>query len=317
MSTAVSTTDITKLVQPPTQAEIMKLLRERMPGLSIYNPSDQWLRPQVHGIEHHLPPDLDGAVIAHPKTGEPTECTGIYLVRGRFLTQKDSSGKLIEGQDAQAVVAFLIHRERFGEMGVVWLPGRDAAEDEALKSMGRDKWLEYQALKDDEVIARRLEFKKNWEGNPSRQGQPVPAPTPAENAATERRQEREHKQAYKFNCSVEECPGYGSDEWAKYVSHMQAAHSIVARRSVKEGIVTLTNAAGDTTIIGAMSGTDGKPVAPPTEEALEAAAEMPDLNPKNVHPALQGVTVQAKQEPVEADHRRGPKARGRGKKKGG
>lgn len=294
MSTAVENlvqTDITKLVQPPTQAEIMRLLRERMPGLSLYNPSDQWLRPQVHGIEHHLPPDLNGAVVAHPKTGEPTKCDGSYLVRGRFLTQKDSSGKLIEGQDAQAIVAFLIHRERFGEMGVVWLPGRNKAEDEALKGLGRDKWLEYQALKDDEIIARRLEFKKNWESNPSRSGTPVPAPTPVENAATERRQEREHKQAYKFNCSVEECPGYGSNDWVKYVSHMQAAHSIMARRSVKEGIVTLTNAAGDTTIIGAMQATDGKPVEGPSDESLEAAAEAPQGSLDDVHPALKSVST--------------------------
>ncbi len=270
MSTAATMPAIGPALKPPTQNEIMKLLRERMPGLAIYNPSDQWVRMQVHGIEHFLPPDLGGAVVPHPTSGAATECDGVYLIRGRFLTQKDSSGKLIEGQDAQSVVAFVIHRERYGEMGVVWLPGRSDEEDEAMKSLGRDKWLEYQQLSDDRVIARRREFKANWERNPARQGVPVPPPTPVENSAMERLQEREHKRAYGFECGVDECPGYATDDWTKYAQHMAVAHKVAARRTTK-GIVTLTNAAGDTTTLAPMSGTDGKPMDIKDEISVDAA----------------------------------------------
>jgi hypothetical protein len=246
-------------LKPPSQAEIMQLLRARMPGLAIYNPSTDWLRMQVHGIEHYLPPDLDGAVEPHPTNGEPTQCDGTYLVRGRFLTQKDSSGKLIEGQDAQSIVAFIIHRDRYGEMGVVWLPGRSAEEDEALKAMGREQWLKFQNEADDRIIARRREFKANWERNPAKQGVPCPAPTRTENFAMERMQERETKRIYGFECNVDECPGYATDDWAKYVKHMHAAHHVTARRT-KTGVITLTNQKGDTITIQPMEALDGNPV---------------------------------------------------------
>lgn len=255
---------------PPSQAEIMKLLRERMPGLVLYNPAEIWVRTEVHGLEHFFPPDLKGAVEPHPVTGVPTKCDGTYLVRGRYITQKDSSGKTIEGQDAQAVVAFVIHRERLGEMGICWLPGRDPEEDEALKGFARDKWLAFQHAADDNIIARRREFKSNWEKNPARTGVPVPAPTPAENAAMERLQEREHKQTYGFECSVEECPGYATDDWVKYATHMSAAHQVRAKRST-DGTVTLTNQAGDTQVVGSFGATDGKPV-PVKDEAEDPAA---------------------------------------------
>jgi hypothetical protein len=275
-------------LKPPSQAEIMRLLRERMPGLAIYNPATEWLRMQVHGIEHFLPPDLDGAVEPHPTTGIPTRCDGTYLVRGRFLTQKDASGKVIEGQDAQSIVAYVIHRERFGDMGVVWLPGRSEEEDEALKALGREKWLEFQKKADDRIIERRREFKANWEKNPSRQGVPVPPPTAAENAAMERMQERDERKAYGFECSVDDCPGYATDEWDKYVKHMAAAHKITARRT-KNNVVTLTNQAGDTLTEQPMAALDGKPVevkgddseaSDETAQGLAAAAqELPASKP--------------------------------------
>ena len=289
MSTAVAVNPPLN-VRPPTQNEIMKLLRERQPGLAIYNPSAGWLRPQVHGIERFLPPDLGGAIEPHPTTGIPTKCNGIYEIKGRFLTQKDSSGKTIEGQDSQSVVAYMIQRNKLGEMGVRWLPGRSKEENDAIKADGRDQWLKYQELKDEEILARRREFKSNWEKNPARQGTPVPSPTPAENDASDRLQEREHKQAYRYECNVSECAGYGTDEWTKYVAHMSAGHSIMATRSVKGDQITLTNSAGDKTVIGAMGGTDGKPIESPSEESLEAAAAAQG-SLDDVHPALKGLST--------------------------
>ncbi len=261
----------THLPKPPTQAEIMQLLRERMPGLALYNPSEIWVRAQVHGIEHFFPPDLGGSVEAHPVTGEATKCDGIYLIRGRFLTQRDSSGKVIEGQDAQSIVAYLIHRERFGSMGIVWLPGRSDAEDEALKALGRDQWLAYQEAHDDQIIAKRREFKGNWERNPAKSGVPCPPPTRAENRAMERLQEREAKKEYGYECHVDDCPGYATDEWTKYAKHMLAAHKITARRNTQGGI-TLVNAAGDMLVVEGLGALDGKPKEVP-KEALDTEAE--------------------------------------------
>ena len=300
--------------KPPTEAEIMQLLRERMPGLALYNPSEIWLRAQVHGIEHFFPPDLDGAVEPHPVTGEVTICNGIYTVKGRFLTQKDSSGKQIQGQDAQSIVAYLIHRERFGRMGVVWLPGRSDEEDEALKGLGRDRWLEYQEERDDEILARRREFKTNWERNPTRQGVPCPPPTSVENMAVERSQEREVRKEYGFECNVPDCPGYATDDWTKFAKHMAVGHQVRAVRNIKTGVVTLTNPAGDTQTIRSIQATDGKPKALKGDEGADGTAE----GLAEARGALE-TSGQPPQQPVKDDHRRGPKSgkgRGRGKKRG-
>jgi hypothetical protein len=265
-------------IQPPTQSEIMKMLRERMPGLRIYNPSDDWLRIEVHGIARFLPPDLGGVVLPHPQTGEDTVCNGEFLVRGRFLTQKDSSGKQIEGQDAQSIVAYIIHRERFGQMGVVWLPGRNEAEDEALRAFGRDKWLDFQGDADEKLLDQRREFKKNWEDR--RPGKPVPPPTVKQNRAMERAQTRESRRQYPFECPVQDCPGYATEEWTKFAQHLHAAHRIMASRT-RNGEVTLTNAAGDvmkqSARPGALAGetsvakTEPEPSIEAAKRALEAA----------------------------------------------
>lgn len=314
MSTAAAVTIPTHLPKPPTQAEIMQLLRERMPGLALYNPSEIWIRAQVHGIEHFFPPDLQGAVESHPVTGEATKCDGLYLIRGRFLTQRDSSGKVIEGQDAQSIVAYLIHRERYGSMGIVWLPGRSPEEDEALKALGRDQWLRFQEERDDQTIAKRREFKINWERNPAKAGVACPPPTRVENQAMERLQEREAKKEYGYECHVDDCPGYATDDWTKYATHMRAAHKITARRTT-HGAITLVNAAGDTLIVEGFGGTDGKPKDIPKgglqgEEATGGIAEARGV--------LEEKTGQPPQKPVEDDHRRGPaqSRKGKGKKRG-
>lgn len=216
--------------KPPTPAEIQALL----PGLWMYNPSEQWVSTEVHGIMRWLPPDLGGAIEPHPVTGEPVRCDGMYEAKGRVLAQRDSSGKMIEGQDAYAVVSFMIHRERLGEMGVVYIPRRDAEEDAALKQIARDVYLKYRESVDDKVIDRRREFKARWERNPAKAGVKCPPPTPTELAAMDRAQEREQKATYRFECDVQDCPGYAANEWEKFARHMQAAHGIVPKRAKYE-----------------------------------------------------------------------------------
>lgn len=242
MSTQTAVPTPAALPKPPSLKEIQAML----PGLKLYNPSNEWLPLNVHGrTDLWLPPDLKGAVEPHKVTGQPTKCDGVWEVKGRFLTQRDSSGKTIEGQDAHAVVSYCIKRERYGQMGVVWLPGRDAEEDRRYREAGRQIFLNYQAEKDERIIDKRREFKANWEKNPMQKGKPCPPPTPAENAAMERMQEREHRATYRYECDVPECPGYAQNDWDAFRRHMQAAHGVEPDRSRYDGEMTATG--GETT----------------------------------------------------------------------
>lgn len=36
----------------PSTAEIEKAMRDRMPGLVVYNPSDRWVQLEVFGLTH-------------------------------------------------------------------------------------------------------------------------------------------------------------------------------------------------------------------------------------------------------------------------
>lgn len=259
MSTSTATArTVVQPPKPPTLAEIQTM----MPGLKLYNPSDEWVQLNVHGITNRwIPPDLGGVIMPHPATNEPTVCDGLYDVRGRFLTQKDSSGKTIEGQDAFAVVSYLVSRDRYGDMGVVYMPGRDATEDESLKQFAREQYLRFQMSLDDKVIERRREFKHNWEKNPAHQGQPCPQPTPRELNAIERAQEREHKKTYQYECDVHECVGYATNDFPKFSRHMSAAHKVVVERS-RDGELVMKNIAGDTLRSGKAKATSGvsKPI---------------------------------------------------------
>jgi hypothetical protein len=220
----------------------------RMPGLVVYNPSTDWLPVEVHGrTDLFLTPDLSGAVEPHPITGASTQCDGLTEIKGRYpidprtgQAQRDSSGKTIEGQDAHSVVSFIIHRERYGEMGVVWFAGQSPDEDQGYKDYARETYLKYQEEADDRILNKRREFKANWERNPIHKGDPCPAPTPLENAAMERAQEREHKKTYMYECDVPECAGYAANDWAKFARHMKAAHKIDAKREQYEGEVQAT-----------------------------------------------------------------------------
>jgi hypothetical protein len=215
---------------------------------------------------------LNGQVEPHPATQEPVRCDGILDVKSRFLTQKDSSGKTIEGQDSFSIVSYLIHKDRYGEMGIVYLPGRGVDEDEAYKAHSRDQYLKFRERVDDKIVQRRREFKANWTRNPAHQGQPAPPPTEVENAAIERSELREHKAAYDYQCEVEDCVGYATHDFTKFARHMWAAHKVQVIRS-KTGEITLKNQAGDVVkMAGAVRATSGvgQPVNP---EAVEVGGE--------------------------------------------
>ena len=234
------TSAIPQTPAPPRPPSI-KQIQAMMPGLKLYNPSDEWLQLHVHGrTDLWMPPDLGGAIEPHPATGKSVECDGMYEVQGRYLTQRDSSGKTIEGQDAHAVVSYVIHRDRYGEMGIVWIPGQNPEEDAGYRDYSRSKFLDYQEKKDEQVLQKRREFKANWDKNAAHQGQPCPPPTAKENAAVERNQERAHTKAYKYECDVPECPGYAQNDWTKFRRHMLAAHKVDPKRAMYEGEVGIT-----------------------------------------------------------------------------
>ena len=228
----------TNIPRIPTTAEMQVRLRDMLPGLRVYNPSDQWLQPEIHGItDRWIPPDIGGAIDAHPVTGLPTVCNGIIEIKGRYpmlngKPQKDSSGKPIEGQDAASVVAFLVGQEQWGQIGIVFLPGNSPQEDEELKEIGRRVWLDYQKKADDAIVARRVEFKQNWEKNPAKKGVPCPPPTEVETSAIERQQTRTREKKFVYSCDVPDCPGFAVNEWDRFRTHMQLAHGRAVKREM-------------------------------------------------------------------------------------
>lgn len=220
----------------PSISEIEKSLRDRLPGLTVYNPSERWLEMEVFGLTIYATPDLHGAIEAHPTMTDPNTggrlpvtCDGRTMVRGRYpmldgKQQRDSSGKVIEGQDAPAMVKFLTSPDKYGQMGLVWIPGADPAEDAKLMELSRGVYRDYQRGRDEMVVSRRAEFKANWLKSPHHKGEPCPPPTATENAAMDRLQQRKRAIEYRFDCPVPECPGYASSDWDKFAEHMKLAH---------------------------------------------------------------------------------------------
>lgn len=216
----------------PSAAEIDRSLRDRLPGLTTYNPSDRWVQLEIFGLTHLWAcPDLGGAIEAHPvqvdpQTGTrlPVVCDGRTIIRGRYLTQKDSSGKVIDGQDASSMVKTIIAPERYGQMGFTWLPCASADEDNALIALSRQVWLDYRHKQDEDIVSKRAEFKANWTKGPHHKGDPCPPPTAVESAAMDRLQQKKRTAEWKFECPVVECPGYASNDWDKFSDHMQLAH---------------------------------------------------------------------------------------------
>lgn len=253
-----------------------------MPGMKLYNPSTEWVQLSVHGrTDLWIPPDLNGQIEPHPASGEPVKCDGIMEVRSRFLTQKDSSGKTIEGQDAFSIVSYLIQKNKAGEMGVVYLTGVNPEQDESYKAYARDEYLKFREKVDDKIVQRRREFKANWTRNPAHQGQACPPPTDAENAAIERTEARERKASHAFECDVTDCLGYATSDFAKFARHMWAAHKVQAIRA-KDGSVSLKNSQGDVVkILGNAQATSGVSEAA-NEDAVDVGGvrgRVPDAAP--------------------------------------
>jgi hypothetical protein len=215
--------------QLPTVAEMEKWMREKMPGIKIYSPHDDFLPLEVHGrTDLYATPDLGGEIRPHPITEVDIVCDGITEIRGRYPNQKDSSGKKIEGQDANAIVHFLISKHPYGELGLTWVPG-DRDIDNQIKEASQSIHREYRFLQDEQIVGRRSEFKANWEKNPQMRGRPVPPPSEIELAAMDRLQERRlSRKKYLFECDVEGCPGYAANQWPKFARHMEASHGYSA-----------------------------------------------------------------------------------------
>lgn len=234
----MSTTPTTAAPRLPSLSEIERQLREKLPGLTVYNPSTDWVQLEIFGLTNLWAcPDLGGEVHPHPITETPITCDGKTMVRGKFLTQKDSSGKVIEGQDAPAMVKVIVSPEKYGQMGFVWLPGVSEKDDEDLKKTSRAVFLGFQRSVDEMIVGRRAEFKSNWSKSGLHKGEPCPPPTAAENAAMDRLQERKRATVWKYECEVVDCPGYATNEWEKFDRHMRSSHKVTMNRSNFDGEV--------------------------------------------------------------------------------
>lgn len=261
--------------RPPSAAELERALRDKIPGLTVYNPSSTWLRLQVYGIFYWIPPDMGGAVENHPVTGKPTVCDGRLSLRGRYLTQKDSSGKVIEGQDAGSMVKYVVSVGPYGEFGVCWLPGDSEQQDKVLVENARRIYSRYQESRDEMIVARRVEFKANWEKGPRRH-EACPPPTPQETAAMDRLQKRQREASYKYECDVPNCPtGYAANEWDRFVSHMKAAHNVTPDRGRYEGGLTA----------GGVAGVEEVPASDPQTAIAQAAEAMREAMNEDETPA--------------------------------
>lgn len=222
----------------PSLKEMEKDMRERIPGLYVYNPSREWQQLHVFGLTHLWAcPDLGGAVEAHPITGAPVKCDGRSLIRGRYLDQLDSSGKNIEGQDTSSMVKFIVSPENYGQMGLVWLPGKSDEDDLKLMELSRKVYANFQRKSDEDIVAKRAEFKSNWSKGPHK-SEPCPPPTLAESAAQDRLQQRRRAAIFRYECDVEACPGYATNEWEKFASHMKLGHGQSVKRERWDGEVS-------------------------------------------------------------------------------
>lgn len=277
MSTATPMPPAVSMPRLPSMSEIEKALREKLPGLTVYNPSESWIQIEVFGLTNVWAcPDLNGEYRPHPVTNEAVKCDGRTVVRGRFLTQKDSSGKEIQGQDAPSMVKFIVSPERYGQMGFVWLPGSSVEEDERLKVASKSTYLAFQRQADEMIVNRRVEFKKNWTKGPHK-SEPCPPPTEAEMAAMDRLQERKSVKTWKYECDVVECEtGYGTDDWDKFSRHMKLAHKIHTLDRAKFD--------GEIGALGKVVATDsGAEVVSPTQ-GIAAAAQMLEKKKAEVEP---------------------------------
>jgi len=218
----------------PSIVEMTKQLHESLPGLVVFNPHHEWVNLEFHGrLDVWAPPDKGGAVEPHPVTGVPTVCNGEVEIKGKFFTVSDSSGKVKQGFDAQAAVTYLCAPENYGQMGLVWLPKKDAATDDEYRKLGREVHAAHQRGLDESLVQKRREFKQNWEK--SHRGVPCPPPTRGENEAIDRLQDFEHAKAYLYECAEENCIGYAANDWRKFEGHMLKAHKIKPNRSDYEG----------------------------------------------------------------------------------
>jgi len=264
-----------QLPKPLTASQLDEILKAHAPGLRVYNPSDEWQYFEVHAIPYWLPPDLGGEEDPHPATAALIRCTGVRTIRSRFLKQKDSSGKVIQGQTADAIVKHIVDPHNGGEMGIVFLPGVSPAEDEGLKKFARGQFLKYQETVDSKVLNARKEFVANWKRNDKKKGEAVPPPSKRETLAIDRSEEREAVKEYRFECDIESCStGYASNDFFKYARHMKKSHGITVDRSKVEGPV---GAVGEVKPLsqdeGAFDATDpDHPVAPEASAGIAAAA---------------------------------------------
>lgn len=238
MSTASTLVQSKPIAKPmlPRPDELEKRLRELHPGLVIFQPSSEWLPTEVFGLTFFMPPHLPGQWAEHPvkvdQNGQPLKvlCDGRLVLRNRYLTQKDSSGKVIDGQDAASMVKYLCHPNQYGQLGVVWLPGISRDEDQQQIDASIAAFSVFQRKQDEDIVAARAAFKAAFKNNPKHKGLLVPPPSPKENAAIERLESARFSGAsvetYSYSCQHDDCPGYATNDWQKFSLHCKRAHDI-------------------------------------------------------------------------------------------
>jgi hypothetical protein len=174
---------------------VKKLAREMAPAYSLYNPSPDWFVEQYNGSMYYFPPDLGGALSAHPafKTpdGSPimVKGDGILRVKDRYglkygkraiplyhpeygypmgygLPVENKDAK-IEEESADKVVIFFT--QKFGidaveptmAIGITLLSGNEEV-DEQVKAESKKAWVEAHRQWAEGVRSNRVAQVKKW-----------------------------------------------------------------------------------------------------------------------------------------------------------
>ena len=232
----------------PSGQDLINQIRKYGPRLKVYNGGREWLSFEYDGQPYHIPPDLDGEMVAHPvnverhPNGEPildengdfipvmVMANGEYEVMDHWGNHFNRYGKLekvdaIKGCEAINIVIWM--QREYGKRGLVWLRGaQEIPSKDAERKVQAQKlyWQGKRVWAADEV-AKRQGFVDRWRKLPQNKDKTPPLPTELQSLAQEIMDSAdESKMMDGFACNV--CFGFSSQKWEAFSRHMQKAHNL-------------------------------------------------------------------------------------------
>jgi len=224
---------------PPSRDQLMARMQVQAPKMSLYQPGEKWLLIEFSGNHYWMPPDLGGRPTAHPVTGQEVPGDGRMLCGTHYGNIYSKTPQVdpvtgqrrrlvvgrgpMEGESADAIVVFAI--ENFGVRGVVWLEGNEG--DEGKVAAARKIYQRWRRDSAEATVGVRRTFVNTWLALPANKGRTAaeaPPQTELQREAQEFLDEmaEERRLASAFICVHD---GYDTNDQAKYIRHMKAAHN--------------------------------------------------------------------------------------------